>query len=227
MQECAVSASNACLGCRTGTMLRAPAADTVLPRRSLLDALRFLVQMAIEYDFIVIGGSSIASNALIVTEIDYPSAGPSGCVVASRLAHTSSKPSVLLLEAGGTNDTISDLSASERFNVAFSPNSPLNWNYKTTPQTQLDGQTIDYSRGKGLGGSTAINFCGWTVGSRDDNDEWARLVGDDSFGWENARRCLDKIETLHPEIPDPDLRKYVNPDLEGTVESLQIATAEN
>jgi hypothetical protein len=53
------------------------------------------------------------------------------------------------------------------------------------------------------------------VGSRDDYDEWARLVDDDSFGWENLRRCLDKIETLHAEIPNPALKKYVNPDLEG------------
>ena len=93
-------------------------------------------------------------------------AGPAGSVVASRLAHTLSKPSVLLLEAGGPNDDTKNLSAAERFNVAFSPNSPMNWGYKTVPQAHLDGQEIDYSRGKGLGGSTAINFCGWTVSEK-------------------------------------------------------------
>jgi choline dehydrogenase-like flavoprotein len=57
-------------------------------------------------------------------------AGPSGCVVASRLAHSASRPSVLLLEAGGQNDSVVHLSATERMNVAFSPSSKLNWGRK-------------------------------------------------------------------------------------------------
>ncbi len=124
---------------------------------------------------------------------------------------------MLLLEAGGSNSLISDLSASERFNVAFSSNSPLNWNYKTIAQHQLSGQEIDYSRGKGLGGSTGINFCGWVVGPRDDYEEWKRLVGDEKFGWTNVRACLDRIENLHAEIPDPKLQKYVNAKTAGNV----------
>jgi choline dehydrogenase-like flavoprotein len=137
-------------------------------------------------------------------------------VVASRLAHSASQPSVLLLEAEGQNDSVVHLSAAERMNVAFSPNSKLNWSYKTTSQHQLQGQEIDYSRGRGLGGSTAINFCGWVVGLRGDYDEWAKLVGDESFNWGNAKGCLDRIENLHPEIPDPKLKKYVRPKMEGT-----------
>ena len=142
-------------------------------------------------------------------------AGPSGCVVASRLANSPEKPSVLLLEAGGSNQSAADLSGTERFNLAFNPGSSYNWNFQTTPQHQLAGQTIDYSRGKGLGGSTAINFCGWTVGARDDFDEYAALVGDDHFEWENVKRCLRRIERVHPAIPDERLRKFVNAKAEG------------
>jgi choline dehydrogenase-like flavoprotein len=145
------------------------------------------------------------------------SAGASGCVVASRLAHSAAKPSVLLLEAGGSNQALSESSSDERFNLAFSPDSPYNWNFKTTPQHQLAGQTVDYSRGKGLGGSTAINFCGWTVGPRDDFDEYARLVKDDRFGWRNVSKCLRRIERLHPKIPDHRMRKYVDPKPEGII----------
>lgn len=123
----------------------------------------------------------------------------------------------MLLEAGGANNSLSESSSEERFNLAFQPKSPYNWNYKTTPQHQLAGQAVDYSRGKGLGGSTAINFCGWTVGPRDDFDEYARLVEDDRFGWENVRKCLRRIETLHTEIPDESLRNYVDAKLEGSV----------
>jgi choline dehydrogenase-like flavoprotein len=68
----------------------------------------------------------------------------------------------------------------------------MNWFYKTVPQTHLAGQEIDYSRGKGLGGSTAINFCGWTVGPRDDYDEWANIVRDERFAWKNVQRVLKK-----------------------------------
>ncbi|KAN0094090.1 GMC oxidoreductase [Hyaloscypha variabilis] len=148
--------------------------------------------MAASYDFIIVG------------------AGASGSVVASRLAHAFSRLSILLLEAGGPNDSLDNLSGEDRFGLAFSPGSPLNWGYKTQPQNHLDGQEIDYSRGKGLGGSTAINFCGWVVGPRDDYDEWARLVDDENFGWSNAKACLKRIENLHPEIPNPKLQQYVD-----------------
>jgi choline dehydrogenase-like flavoprotein len=86
----------------------------------------------------------------------------------------------------------------------------MNWHYKTVPQTHLAGQEIDYSRGKGLGGSTAINFCGWTVGPRDDYDEWASIVGDERFAWKNVNRVLKRISNLDPTIPDQRLKHVVN-----------------
>jgi len=36
-------------------------------------------------------------------------------------------------------------------------------------------------------------------------------VEDDSFNWKNAKKCLDKVQNLHPKIPDPTMKKYVNP----------------
>lgn len=91
----------------------------------------------------------------------------------------------------------------------------MNWFYKTTPQTQLAGQEIDYSRGKGLGGSTAINFCGWTVGSRDDYDEWANVVGSERFKWKNVKRVLKRISNLDPRIPDERLKDVVKANIEA------------
>jgi choline dehydrogenase-like flavoprotein len=90
----------------------------------------------------------------------------------------------------------------------------MNWFYKTVPQTQLAGQEIDYSRGKGLGGSTAINFCGWTVGPKDDYDEWSRIVDHDRFAWQNVKRVLKRVSNLDPRIPDQRLRNIINPKAE-------------
>ena len=68
-----------------------------------------------------------------------------------------------------------------------------NWGYKTVPQKELDGREIDYSRGKGLGGSTAINFCVYTRGPKADYDHWAKLVGDNAWDWENSKERFKKV----------------------------------
>ena len=86
----------------------------------------------------------------------------------------------------------------------------LNWGYKTVPQSQLNNRRIDYSRGKGLGGSSMINFAVWTIGPKDDYDEWARLVGDEAFNWQNARRRLDDIEHLNLGV-DEKYQRYYRP----------------
>ncbi|KAH7072667.1 GMC oxidoreductase-domain-containing protein [Paraphoma chrysanthemicola] len=162
------------------------------------------------YDFIIVG------------------AGASGAVLASRLADTPAAPSVLLIEAGGSNANAAHQSGAERYKAAFAEGSQMNWRYKTTPQLHLDGQEIDYSRGRGLGGSTAINFCGWTVGSRDDYDEWASIVGDERFAWQNVRRVLKKISNLDPRIPDHRLKDVINAKIEdhGTSGKLDLTYGE-
>ena len=33
------------------------------------------------------------------------------------------------------------------------------WGYKTVPQEHLNGSALSYDRGKGLGGTSSINFC--------------------------------------------------------------------
>jgi choline dehydrogenase-like flavoprotein len=76
---------------------------------------------------------------------------------------------VLLLEAGSKNDDVSYRFPADRFKTFQEPT--MNWGFKTVPQTHLKGQQIDYSRGKGLGGSTAINFACWLVGADDDYNE--------------------------------------------------------
>ncbi|KAK9783377.1 hypothetical protein SCARD494_13196 [Seiridium cardinale] len=151
--------------------------------------------MAQTYDFIVVGAHTTQGGA-------------SGCVVAARLAESAAKPTVLLLEAGGLNEDAAHLTGAQRFEVAFREGSLLNWGYKTEPQ--WSNQQIDYSRGKGLGGSTAINFCGWVVGADEDYNEWSRRVGDEAFSWSHVKKVLKKVENFHNDVPD-EYRSHIKP----------------
>jgi choline dehydrogenase-like flavoprotein len=77
----------------------------------------------------------------------------------------------------------------------------MNYGYKTVPQEHCLDREIDYSRGRILGGSSAINFGVYTVGAKGDYDEWADTVGDATFSWDNMQRRLKALETFHPEVP--------------------------
>ncbi|KIV84118.1 hypothetical protein PV11_06090 [Exophiala sideris] len=149
--------------------------------------------MAKKYDFIVVGS------------------GAAGAIVAWRLAHSKKHPSVLLVEAGGKNDSKEIRADAERWLHKMSPDQ--NWGYKSTAVTGFDGRVIDYDRGKGLGGSTSINFSVWTIGSKDDHDEIARIVGDEEWKWSNAQQRYKRIESYHGAPSDAynNLKKYLDP----------------
>ncbi|RFU30941.1 hypothetical protein B7463_g5394, partial [Scytalidium lignicola] len=129
--------------------------------------------MAVKHDFIIVG------------------ADPAGSTTAYELAKSASKPSVLLIEAGGWNNDANWRIATGRFEAM--KNTATNWGYKSVPQEQLNNREIDFSREEVVGGSTEINFGFWTVGSKDDYNDWADILADDSFNWENTQRRLKKM----------------------------------
>lgn len=90
----------------------------------------------------------------------------------------------------------------------------MNWGYKTTPQEFADNRELDYSRGKGLGGSSAINFGVFSIGARDDYEEWARIVGDETFRWEKIQKRFKDLETFHGSLPQGVDAKYAAPKAE-------------
>jgi len=74
----------------------------------------------------------------------------------------------------------------------------------------LHNRVVDYSRGKGLGGTSLINFALWNRGSRDDWDQFARRVGSREFEWENVGRVFDGIEGFKdPAYADDGIKQYV------------------
>ncbi len=103
-----------------------------------------------EFDIIVIGGGSAGSAA------------------AGRLSE-SGKYSVCLLEAGGTNDNF--LIKTPGF-MPFLPDAS-NYRFDTVPQKGLNNRIGYQPRGRGLGGSSAINAMIYIRGHKWDYDNWA------------------------------------------------------
>ncbi|RYC64161.1 hypothetical protein CHU98_g2049 [Xylaria longipes] len=150
------------------------------------------------FDFVVVG-----------VNIDL-TGGPAGCAVAAGLARSPKKPSVLLLEAGSDNAAHGLRVHGQRFTTLM--NKEVNWGYKTSPQADCGGRVLDYSRGKGLGGSSVINFGVFSRGARDDYEEWARIVDDDTFGWDAMLQRFRDVESFDPTLPAGiDANKYSMP----------------
>jgi choline dehydrogenase-like flavoprotein len=107
-------------------------------------------------------------------------AGSGGCAVASRLSEDP-QTSVALLDAGGSNDNwVVTTPGALVLMVAGKVN---NWAFDTVPQPGLNGRIGYQPRGKGLGGSSAINAMVYIRGHRSDYDQWASLGNP---GWSYA-----------------------------------------
>jgi choline dehydrogenase-like flavoprotein len=114
------------------------------------------------FDFVVVGG------------------GSGGCTVAGRLSEDP-RTSVALLDAGGKNDNwVVKTPFALVLMVAGNVN---NWAFNTVPQVGLNGRIGYQPRGKGLGGSSAINAMVYIRGHRSDYDQWASLG---NTGWSFA-----------------------------------------
>ncbi|PBK84346.1 alcohol oxidase [Armillaria gallica] len=74
------------------------------------------------------------------------------------------------------------------------PNTPLDWNFTTTPQPGFNGRAVSYPRGFGLGGSSAVNNMVYTRGSSEDYDRYARITGDEGWGWDELLPYILKNE---------------------------------
>ena len=107
-------------------------------------------------------------------------AGSAGCVVANRLSERGAN--VLLLEAGGRDDW-SNIRVPALVDTLM--DLPVDWGYRTVPQTELLGRKIFLSRGRCLGGTSSINWMVYMRGNSGDYDHWAQL-GNRGWGYKNV-----------------------------------------
>jgi choline dehydrogenase-like flavoprotein len=127
------------------------------------------------FDYVIVGG------------------GSSGCALAARLSEDADV-SVALLEAGGKGDGwVVNTPAAMALMV---PTSINNWAFDTVPQPGLNGRKGYQPRGKGLGGSSAINAMAYIRGHRSDYDHWAAL-GNPGWSFEQVLLYFKKAEHNH------------------------------
>lgn len=118
-------------------------------------------------------------------------AGSAGATLASRLSEDPNV-SVCLLEAGGDNTGVL-VRAPIAIAAILPQRSKLNWAFDTVPQPGLNDRIGYQPRGKGLGGSSAINAMLYIRGHKSDYDDWA-AQGCEGWSWDDVLPVFKKAE---------------------------------
>ncbi|EJD42611.1 alcohol oxidase [Auricularia subglabra TFB-10046 SS5] len=124
-----------------------------------------------KYDFIVIGG------------------GTAGLAVSTRLSQLLPSSCILVIEAGPDAADEPTINIPGLKGANF--NSKYDWNLTSVPQPGANGRTISLTRGKVLGGSSALNFMGWDRASRAEFDAWG-----EGWTWEDMSTAMLRAENF-------------------------------
>lgn len=154
--------------------------DIAFSSSAALNQLKLAEHLRRRYDYIVCGS------------------GSSGSVVARRLAEDRNV-TVLLLEAGGSDDVPAVRQASEWFsNLA----SERDWGFIAEPNSNVNGRAMPLSMAKVLGGGSSINAMIWSRGHRNDWNFFSAEADDPSWSYESVLKIYRKIEDWKGQ-PDP------------------------
>ncbi|KZV84020.1 alcohol oxidase [Exidia glandulosa HHB12029] len=156
----------------------------------------------------------VAAETFAQTSFDYiiVGGGTAGLVVAARL---SEDPGVLvgIVEAGEYLPDREDINVPGYFGRTIG--SDIDWKFETVPQPGLNGRKILMSRGKVLGGTSAINFMANTRGSAADYDSWEKL-GMSGWNWREILRSLLTAEHRTPAVQPAASACQFNPECHGS-----------
>ncbi|KAF5545947.1 GMC oxidoreductase [Fusarium mexicanum] len=127
------------------------------------------------YDYIVVGG------------------GTAGGALATRLSLGLLKSNILLLEAGP--EALDDVHINVPGMRGSILGSSLDWNFSSIAQPGLNGRTISVTRGKVLGGSSAMNFLCYDRAASAEYDAWSEL-GSPGWNWNTMIDGMKKSENF-------------------------------
>ncbi|KAJ4398657.1 hypothetical protein N0V91_010012 [Didymella pomorum] len=139
-----------------------------------------------EYDFIIAGG------------------GTAGLVLANRLTESGGF-SVLVLEAGPTPEQVRAYESPG--GNQFIKGSVLDWGIDTQPQKHLNNRTLQYLRGRTLGGSSTTNGLYYARGSSVVYDQWAAL-GNPGWSWNETYDLFRKSTKMNPPNSTDELAAF-------------------
>lgn len=114
------------------------------------------------FDFLVIGG------------------GTAGLAVAARLSENADLK-VGVLEAGSAIEGDENIDTPGWFGNSIGAS--YDWQFETIPQVELRGRSLQWPRGKCLGGTSLLNFMTWNRASKQDYNAWEKL-GCEGWGWD-------------------------------------------
>lgn len=154
------------------------------------------------YDYIVVG------------------AGSAGCVVAARLSEDLTK-SVLLLEAGGEENT--PFYTHVPGAAPYLARTVFDWRFTTERQKESSHAMVRqqgyWPRGKGLGGSSILNWMVYVRGHQEDFDRWEEL-GNPGWSYKDVLPYFNKAETV-------EIDEFKNSEFHGHSGPLHISHARN
>ncbi|KAK7031661.1 alcohol oxidase [Favolaschia claudopus] len=140
------------------------------------------------FDYIIVGG------------------GTCGLVLATRLSEDPSV-SVLVIEAGAANLDDPEILDPTQFSTRFG-NPKYDWAFETVPQKSCNDLSVPFNRGKGLGGSSGINFFQYHRPAKSDIDAFEEL-GNEGWNWALLEDYYVKSERfVEPVKKDPAVLSY-------------------
>ncbi|KAI0866784.1 GMC oxidoreductase [Xylaria cubensis] len=145
---------------------------TTSPAGALLAILSARVVYGETYDYIIAG------------------AGTCGLVLANRLS-ANPKIRVAVIEPGEDVRNNVNVTDPSLFTVAY--DTPIDWQYSTTPQPAAGNRTIPWHAGKAIGGTSTINGMTYIRGDKPQFDAWESL-GNEGWNWETLFPYYKKAE---------------------------------